>query len=46
MKKSNQSKTALKKIQDKLSDEIDEAVDFARQSPLPDESELMDSLYV
>jgi len=39
------SKAALKKIKDKLTEEINDAVDFARQSPLPDESELMDSLY-
>lgn len=39
------SAAALKKVQDKLSVEINEAVEFARQSPLPDKSELMDSLY-
>jgi pyruvate dehydrogenase E1 component alpha subunit len=39
------SNTALKKIKEKLVAEIDEAVEFARQSPFPDESELMDSLY-
>lgn len=38
------SEATLKKIQEKLSDEINEAVDYARQSSVPDKSELMDSL--
>lgn len=35
-----------KKIEKKIQNEIEEAINFARQSPLPDDSELMEDLYV
>jgi pyruvate dehydrogenase E1 component alpha subunit len=36
----------ISKIREDILGEIEEAVNFARQSPSPDESELMDGLYV
>lgn len=39
-------KNDVKRIADKVRKEIEEAVEFARQSPFPDASELMDDLYV
>jgi len=36
----------VKKIGENVRMRIDEAVNFARESPFPDESELMDDLYV
>lgn len=39
-------KQDFKKIEGKIHNEIEEAVEFARESPFPDESELMDDLYV
>jgi pyruvate dehydrogenase E1 component alpha subunit len=39
-------KQDVKKIEMKIHNEIEEAVEFARESPSPDESELMDDLYV
>jgi TPP-dependent pyruvate/acetoin dehydrogenase alpha subunit len=39
-------KAEIKKIDDMVNQRIEGAVDFARESPLPDQSELMDDLYV
>jgi pyruvate dehydrogenase E1 component alpha subunit len=39
-------KRDFKTIGDKIRQEIDEAVEFARKSPFPDASELMTDLYV
>ncbi|MBW1867769.1 MAG: pyruvate dehydrogenase (acetyl-transferring) E1 component subunit alpha, partial [Deltaproteobacteria bacterium] len=36
----------VKKIRENVQKRIDDAVNFARESPFPDESELMDDLYV
>ncbi len=40
------SEAQIKKIQDKIKIEIEEAVKFAEDSPLPDPSELYDDVYV
>jgi pyruvate dehydrogenase E1 component alpha subunit len=40
------SKDNIKKIREKVHKKIEEAVDFARESQFPDESELMNDLYV
>jgi TPP-dependent pyruvate/acetoin dehydrogenase alpha subunit len=39
-------KNDVKKVDNRVRKEIEEAVEFARQSPFPDASELMDDLYV
>jgi pyruvate dehydrogenase E1 component alpha subunit len=38
-------KDDVKKIHEKISAEIEEAVNFARESPYPETSELLDGLY-
>jgi pyruvate dehydrogenase E1 component alpha subunit len=40
------SATELKKIEDETTVELDAAVKFARESPLPDPSEVNDDVYV
>ncbi len=39
-------KEECKKIEKEIQSEIEEAINFARESPLPDDSELMEGLYV
>jgi len=39
-------KLDIKKIEGKIQKEIEDAINFARESPLPDDSELMEDLYV
>lgn len=38
-------KQEIKKIEENIQREIEEAIDFARESPLPDDSELLEDLY-
>lgn len=39
-------KQDVKKIEEEIQKDVEEAVEFARQSPLPDASELMEDLYL